>query len=128
MGRKHKPGETPRQGAPKKLVEIKGKLLSRDSRWLVYLGIVLMVAGFSIVTYTWGKVAGVLAVPLQLPYVISGGLSGLGLVMLGLGITNIAVKRRDAFARERRLQRLTAIMESIIKAVEERGDEQGVSG
>lgn len=123
------PKEKPGRGIRKKLVGIKGKLFSRDSPWLVYLGIFVMVAGFSIVTYTWGKVAGLLAVPLQLPYIISGGLVGLGLVMLGVGITNIAVKRRNAFARERKLQKLTATMESILKIVEERGAqaEEGVS-
>lgn len=116
-----KPEEKPGQGIRKKLVRIKGKLFSRDSPLLVYLGIFLIVAGFSIVTYTWAKVALLLAVPLQLPYIASGGLPGLGLVMLGVGITNIAVKRRDAFIRERKLEKLTATMESITKAVEELG-------
>ena len=88
-------------------------LVSPDSTALVYLGLLIAAAGFGLIAYTWGEVASTLSVALQIPYIASGGLVGLGLVILGVAVTSIAVKRRDNFARVRQLQKLSATMESI---------------
>jgi hypothetical protein len=95
----------------------KARFFSPDSPFLVYLGLGVVVAGFALLTFTWNKVAGLLVVPLQLPFIASGGLVGLGLVLVGLAITSIAVKRRDMFARKRNLQKLAATLDSITVAL-----------
>ena len=95
----------------------KARLFSPDSPFLVYLGLAVVVGGFGLVAFTWNKVAGLLVVPLQLPFIASGGLVGLGLVVVGLAITSIAVKRRDMFARQRNLQKLAATLDSITVAL-----------
>lgn len=76
----------------------------------VYSGIGLIVAGFGLLAFTWSKVAGTLLVALQLPYLISGGFTGLGLVVIGVLVIYIGAKRRDAWQRDRRLEELTALL------------------
>jgi hypothetical protein len=94
---------------------------SPDSRALIYLGLVIVVAGFAAVAFSWTQVASTLSVALQIPFIASGGFVGLGLVVVGAAIMNIGVKRRDNFARIRELQKLSATMESIEGAFAEPG-------
>ena len=99
--------------------------VSPESRAVVYLGLVIMVAGFSLIALTWSKVAGTLSVGLQLPYLASGGFIGLGFVVVGVGITSIGVKRRDNFGRLRQIEKLSATMESIERAVADTSSDNG---
>src|SRR5688500_13142031 len=50
----------------------------------VWVGLFLTLVGFGLIAFAWGKTAGVLDVALQVPYLVSAGLTGLGLIMLGL--------------------------------------------
>ena len=77
---------------------------------LTYAGIVIVAAGFGVIMFSWGKVAALTAVPLQLPYLLSGGLVGLGLILSGLTLVNINAKRQDAAARERQLGQVREVM------------------
>lgn len=101
-------------------------LLRADSPALLWIGIVLTGLGFVTIAYTWGKVAGLTAVALQLPYFASGGLSALALVLVGLTIVNVAAKRRDAAERDRQVEQLAATMAELRAALETR-DEAGSS-
>lgn len=80
---------------------------------LTYLGILVVTAGFVVVLVTWGIVAGMTAVPLQLPYLLSGGLTGLGLIVVGVTLINVNVKRQDAAARERQMGQLREVLGEI---------------
>jgi membrane protein implicated in regulation of membrane protease activity len=86
-------------------------LLAPTSPALVYAGVVLIVAGFAVLAFTWSRVAGTAIVALQLPFVVSGGFTGLGLVVVGVLLMYLGVKRRDAWQRERRLEALAAALE-----------------
>lgn len=88
-----------------------------DSRAVVYIGLLIVVGGFGLIVFTWSKIAATLSVGLQLPYLASGGFMGLGLVVVGVGVISIGVKRRANFARVREIQKLAATMESIEGAV-----------
>lgn len=90
--------------------------LAPTSPALVYTGIALVVAGFGVLAFTWSKVAGTLLVALQLPYLISGGFTGIGLVVVGVLVIYIGAKRRDAWQRERRLEELTELLEGTASA------------
>lgn len=92
-------------------------LVSPGSRAVIYLGLLVIVGGFGLIAFTWSKVAETLSVGLQLPYLASGGFFGLGLVVVGVGIISIGVKRRDNFGRLRQIEKLSTTMESIEKAV-----------
>ena len=61
----------------------------------------IAVAGFALVALGWRGAAATVFVPFQVPYVVSGGLLGLGLLGAGLGLLKVHVDRVEA-AEERR--------------------------
>jgi len=89
---------------------------------LVYTGVALIVIGFAVLAFTWSKVAGTAIVALQLPYLASGGFAGLGVLVLGVLLIYIGVKRRDAWQRERRLEALVSALERRAAAAAEADD------
>lgn len=62
----------------------------------------LVLAGFVAVVLGWRGVAGTLAVPVQVPYLVSGGLGGLALIVGAGTIVNVQITRHLA-AREREM-------------------------
>lgn len=86
---------------------------------LTFAGVLVTVAGFVVILVTWGKVAALTAVPLQMPYLLSGGLTGLGLILSGLTMISVNAKRIDASARARQLGQLREVMAEIKSLLEE---------
>lgn len=80
---------------------------------LTYVGIAVVAAGFGVIMFTWGEVAALTNVGLQMPYVLSGGLIGLGLILTGLTLVNINAKRQDAAARERQLGQVREVLGEV---------------
>ena len=86
-----------------------------------YIGIGIAAVGFVLIAYAWGKVAGIADnVALQMPYLVSGGLTGLGLVMVGVTIVNVAAKRRDAQERQQQTQLLADALSELRNAFDRR--------
>ncbi|HVF21242.1 MAG TPA: hypothetical protein VNA14_13515 [Mycobacteriales bacterium] len=88
-------------------------VLRPDSPIPIYVGVALCVLGFGLLAYTWGRVADQVQVYQQLPYVVSGGFTGLALVLIGVTVVNIAAKRADAADRERQHDQLTAALREL---------------
>lgn len=82
-----------------------------------WIGIGVATVGFVLIAIAWGQVAGETNVALQLPYLVSGGLFGLALVMVGLTVVNIAAKRRDAALREQQTQLLADALGELRRAL-----------
>jgi hypothetical protein len=78
-----------------------------------YVGIGVVALGFVLLAVAWGGVAGKDNVALQVPYLVSGGLAGIGLILVGLTVVNIAAKRRDSALREQQIQVLAAALEEL---------------
>ena len=107
-----------------------GATESPRSRWralaepssyaLTYAGIVCTLAGFALIAVAWAKVAGLTDVWKQMPYVMSAGFPGLGLIMTGLLAINIAAKRQDAAERARQLATLTDALHELKQHMDER--------
>ena len=87
--------------------------LRGSSPALTFIGIGVAIAGFVLILVAWGQVAGETLVYLQLPYLVSAGLTGLGLVMVGLTVVNVAAKRHDAADRDRQMDQLVSILEEL---------------
>lgn len=87
-----------------------------------YLGIAITVLGFVLVMIAWGQTAGETNVALQVPYLISAGLTGLGFVLVGLTVVNVAAKRRDALLREQQMQLLSDALRELSAALERDDD------
>jgi hypothetical protein len=88
-------------------------LFDPSSHALTYLGVLVTVAGFVLIAVAWGAVAGLTDVWRQMPYLLSAGLPGLGLVMTGLVLVNIASRRRDAAERARQMELLTEALRDL---------------
>ena len=84
----------------------------------VWVGLLITAAGFGLIAFTWSKVAALVNVALQLPYMLSGGFVGLGLVMLGLLVVNLAIKRKEAFDRHRQLEEVREALVRLREAIE----------
>ena len=80
---------------------------------ITYVGIAVAAAGFAVIMYSWGEVAALTNVALQMPYLLSGGLVGLGLILAGLTLVNINAKRQDAAARERQLGQVREVLTEV---------------
>lgn len=85
-----------------------------------YLGIAVAVIGFVLIALTWGAVADETNVALQVPYLVSGGLSGLGAILVGLTIISVAARRRDAALREQQNLLLADALRELSAALEDR--------
>jgi hypothetical protein len=83
----------------------------------VWLGLLVAAAGFGLIAFTWGKTAALVNVAEQIPYLVSGGLSGLGLILLGLLVVNLSVKRREARDRARQLEELRDALVQLRTAI-----------
>lgn len=96
---------------------------SRRARWRAlleptslvptYVGVVVAMVGFALIGVCWAKVAGLVNVWQQIPYVVSAGLPGLGLVMVGLVIVNVSSRRQDGAERASELAALTEALQEL---------------
>ena len=73
-------------------------------------GLVVAGLGFVMILVAWGRLADETAVALQLPYVVSGAVGGLGLIMVGLALVTVQYKRRDAAALREQLDELNSVL------------------
>jgi hypothetical protein len=85
---------------------------------LTWTGLAITAIGFAVIAFSWGKVAGLLDVSLQMPYVVSGGLTGLALVMVGMTAVNVAARRQDAAERAREVESLQAVLRELRETLE----------
>lgn len=79
----------------------------------VWSGLGLAALGFGAIFFAWVKVAGLLNVALQMPYVVSGGLTGLGLVILGMTVVDISVRRQDSHERRQQLAQMSRVLDQL---------------
>jgi len=86
------------------------RFVSRTSPVPIYAGVALVMIGFGLIAYAWGRVAGLESVALQLPYVASAAIPGLGLVVIGVTVVAVQAKRQDAAARLRQLAELSVLI------------------
>ena len=78
-----------------------------------WAGVLLAAAGAVLLVVAWVKVAALKDVALQIPYVVSAGFTGLGLVAVGLTVINLAAKQADARERSRQSAELRALLAEL---------------
>lgn len=92
-----------------------------------YTAIGLVVFGLIFIFFAWNGASSTAAggrIGFQFPYLLSGGLGGIALVMAGLTLVRTFEARRDALRLQEQLARLTAAVERLEAAT--RGEEVGV--
>jgi hypothetical protein len=72
------------------------------------LGVGLIAAGFLLVFLGWNGAASVDRVEAQFPYLLSGGIAGLSLVVIGVGLIIVQNQRSDRALLQQTLRELEA--------------------
>ena len=97
-------------------------------RWsattFVWVGIVVVAAGFVLIAVAWGQIAATLNVGLQMPWLVSAGFTGLAVILTGLTIINAAVRQHDAADRRRQLEAVQQALAEVLAVLHEPDDEQ----
>ena len=75
------------------------------------LGALLCLAGFLVIFFGWNGAASNNFVPAQFPYLVSGGIAGLALVVVGAALLVVQTQRADRARVEAVLERLVAATE-----------------
>ena len=114
------PLDSPVTDEPPPLRRLARRMPSFDptSPALTWIGLGIAALGFLVIALTWGKVAALLDVSLQMPYVVSGGLTGLGLVMVGMTVVHVAARKQDAAERTRQVEELQAVLRELRETLE----------
>lgn len=85
------------------------------------LGVGLCMLGFLVLFVGWNGAASKDYIPAQLPYLISGGAAGLGIVVVGAALVIVQNHRLDR-------ARLEAVLERLAAAQERQGAGAGAAG
>ncbi len=86
------------------------RVLRPESPAPTLFGLALAAIGFILILVGWARLADETAVALQLPYVVSGAVVGLALIMVGLTIVTVQYKRRDAALLHEQLEELNDVL------------------
>ncbi len=79
----------------------------------VSAGVALVAVGFALIFLAWNGAAGLDFVEGQVPYVISGGLTGLALIGTGLTVAVVQSQRRAALSITERLDELVEAVRAM---------------
>jgi hypothetical protein len=83
---------------------------ARQIKFARFLGLVLCGAGFLLIILGWAGAARRSCIDCQIPYLLSGGAAGLGLILFGVTIVVMAQLRTDSRRLAERLDSLAAIL------------------
>ncbi len=84
----------------------------------IWIGLVLAAAGLAAIVFTWREVAALTNVAQQMPYLVSGGISGLVLIIAGATVVDVAVRRRDSKERTEQLAQMTQALAEVRELLE----------
>ena len=88
---------------------------------LTIIGLAVIAVGLVLIGIAWRQVALETQVSLQLPYLVSGGLFGLALVIVGSTVVVVASKRRDSALREQQTALLADALAELRVGLERGG-------
>lgn len=87
-----------------------------------YLAVMMTLAGFITIFLAWNFAASIDRVPEQFPYLLSGGMTGIGLIIGGMAVMGIQTARHLSAERAQQMARVTEAMASVNEAVREHGN------
>lgn len=91
-------------------------LFGAESSAIIISGIALIILGFALISFAWGRVAALTDVHEQMPWAIGGGGVGLGVLMTGLAAVSVQARRRSAALDERQLALVVALVRDVADA------------
>jgi hypothetical protein len=96
------------------------------TRLPLYVGIVLIALGWGAIFLAWQRAAALDLETGQLPYVLSGGFGGFGLLLLGSAGVVVDVILRTQWRSRETIDALRSAIEGLAEAVAKPADEVGV--
>jgi hypothetical protein len=84
------------------------------AKFASYLAALIVLSGFALVGLAWYSVAGQSRLQNQFPYLLSGGLGGLGLIVTGMAVLLMQTLREES-ARER--EQLNEVHVAILRVI-----------
>ena len=78
-----------------------------------WIGVGLIAVGAIVVAVGWAKSAGLTEVGRQVPYLISAGFTGIGLLVVGITLVNLTAKAQESKRRQDQTDELAAVLASI---------------
>ena len=93
---------------PKRILPRRRRKASRERQIFVarWMGLVLCAAGFGAIGVGWAGMAGATTADAQLPYLLSGGAVGIGLIVFGAALLVLGQVRADRVKDEARFMRM----------------------
>jgi len=89
-----------------------------SNKTTTYLSTALIVGGFLLIALAWNGAASFFRVDEQIPYIVSGGLTGIGMIMAGCTLAVVQELRKSAAELGAKVEKLTGAV---------RGDEDALS-
>ncbi len=86
-----------------------------SARIATYLGRILMLVGFLQILLAWDGAASVDFIQGQFPYLLSGGVPGLALIVIGAGMEYIQAVRQFSAKRARQMAALNVAVAKLVK-------------
>ena len=115
-----RPGQPPPGGEPTVSVAVphtRRLAIVVSPTWLIYLGAAAVVVGFGLLAYTWDRVSTLTIVAAQIPWLVSSGLTGLGLIVVGAALVIVWSRRSDDTERRRQTDELVDALREIRDAL-----------
>jgi hypothetical protein len=72
--------------------------------------------GFGLIAFTWWKVSEFTNSAQQIPYLVSGGLTGLGLVVVGAALLVVVTRGNDDKVREQQAEALVRALSDLAES------------
>lgn len=92
--------------------------MNTSNKTTTYLSTALIVGGFLLIALAWNGAASEFLVDKQIPFLVSGGLTGIGMIVSGCTLALVQELRRTGAELGARMERLTTAV---------RGDEEAAS-
>lgn len=89
--------------------------MNSSSNTTRYLITALIVAGFLLIALAWNGAASEFLVDKQIPFVVSGGLTGIGMIIAGCALAVVQEVRRSAAEVASHVDRLTAAVRGDVE-------------
>jgi hypothetical protein len=100
----------------------------RQVRYGRILGLFFCVAGFVAIGFGWNGAAKSAFVDVQFPYLVSGGLGGLALILLGIGLLVMAQIRGERIRLAEQIQQVGAVISKAAAPAGGAGENEVVAG
>ena len=91
------------------------------------LGVLCCLAGFVLLWVGWNGAASYDSSIRQFPYLISGGLGGLGLIIIGVGLWTVQTQRAERARLESNLAGLERVLETLVEVVGRTSGDRGLA-